>query len=147
VFAIPELEKPAGRWCSNCAIGKGCKIYESRPQVCVTFKCLWLVSQEREDVRERMVPEMRPDRSKVVIAPATDPKTISFMPMAVDAWRKPEFMKMVKQWAGIGGRVVIDTPVRTRKIVVDAMGEREVEMTEPDADGLQWNIVKEKQHE
>jgi hypothetical protein len=32
VLGITELQKPVGKWCPHCDIGKGCKIYESRPK-------------------------------------------------------------------------------------------------------------------
>ena len=31
---IEELNKDAGPLCSNCTLNAGCKIYETRPQVC-----------------------------------------------------------------------------------------------------------------
>ena len=41
-MGVVELEKPSGTWCVNCAIGKGCKIYDARPESCRNFTCLWL---------------------------------------------------------------------------------------------------------
>src|SRR5436305_14221849 len=32
LLSITELEKPIGKWCPHCEIGKGCKIYDCRPQ-------------------------------------------------------------------------------------------------------------------
>ena len=29
------------QWCKSCDVGNGCKIYNTRPQVCKDFKCLW----------------------------------------------------------------------------------------------------------
>ena len=53
------FEKPSNSVCHNCSISFGCKLYQSRPKVCRSFKCSWLQSQERND---RMAPELRPDR-------------------------------------------------------------------------------------
>ena len=47
VFAISEFDKPADKWCKHCAMGKGCTIYETRPERCQTYECLWLQSQNR----------------------------------------------------------------------------------------------------
>ena len=64
VFAIPALNKPAGQWCQHCDIGVGCKIYNSRPQTCVEYECLWLQSQKRDDPREHMRPNCGPTAAR-----------------------------------------------------------------------------------
>lgn len=53
------FEKPSGYACKHCASGFGCKLYQSRPSVCRSFKCVWLKSQSRND---RMAAELRPDK-------------------------------------------------------------------------------------
>jgi hypothetical protein len=58
-YRIGPLKKPAGVWCKECAIGVGCRIYESRPEECRGFQCLWLVTDYPESDR--------PDRLKVVL--------------------------------------------------------------------------------
>jgi hypothetical protein len=54
----PELKKPEGQVCPNCT-GKGCAIYDSRPDVCRTFNCAWKRITS-------MPPETRPDRLGVM---------------------------------------------------------------------------------
>ena len=44
VFPVPDLAKPAGKWCQHCQPGKGCRIHETRPEVCRKFFCGWMVS-------------------------------------------------------------------------------------------------------
>lgn len=44
--AIPEIAKPAQTWCGDCAIGQGCKIYETRPSPCRKFECVYLTSPQ-----------------------------------------------------------------------------------------------------
>ena len=36
-----DLVKPDYKWCNNCDIGVGCKIYKTRPAPCKDFLCLW----------------------------------------------------------------------------------------------------------
>ena len=36
----PDMVKPADQMCMHCT-GKGCGIYEARPQVCRTWDCVW----------------------------------------------------------------------------------------------------------
>ena len=60
----PELTKPAYKWCQHCDIGKGCKIYSTRPEACKAFECLWL-----QDRRGVFPDDARPDKSGVVLRP------------------------------------------------------------------------------
>lgn len=68
VVAVTELDKPPGRWCPHCDIGKGCTIYADRPAGCQAFECFWLQSGNFAPGQELYVmpDEMRPDRIKVV---------------------------------------------------------------------------------
>ena len=40
VLAVVDIGKPAGAPCAHCAEGKGCRIYDSRPQECRLFSGL-----------------------------------------------------------------------------------------------------------
>jgi hypothetical protein len=57
--AILELNKPRGKWCAHCTIGKGCKIYGEHPPTCKDFACAWLEGLDSA--------EDRPDRVKIVV--------------------------------------------------------------------------------
>ena len=61
VMAIKELKKPAGMWCFHWQKGIGCTIYETRPQECEDFNCIWLVSKAP-------LPSLFPKRCKAVLA-------------------------------------------------------------------------------
>lgn len=69
VYSLPtdevQIEKPRGQWCTHCAKGIGCTVYENRPQPCRNFNCLWLVHPE-------MAEELRPDRIHVVMYGLTE---------------------------------------------------------------------------
>jgi hypothetical protein len=140
VFAIPQLEKPAGKWCQHCAIGDGCTIYESRPQVCRDFECLWLQSQSIPGAE--MQPALRPDRCKVVFSPSTNPNYISatLMPGAPDAYQRPVVREFIERLVKGRVAVAIGLPNTTTKTLISLDGVREVRMTEPDENGMQWNI-------
>ena len=138
VFAIPKMDKPAGKWCTHCSIGKGCKIYDTRPQTCIDFTCLWLESHYHD---ADMPIEARPDRCKVVFSATTKEKIIAgtTMPGMENAWRSGAAKKIIDKLINGGMRVVIGAPNSTTKIMIDRFGERTVEMTEPDENGIQWN--------
>jgi hypothetical protein len=94
VYHIPDLNKPEGKWCAHCAIGSGCRIYESRPEQCRSFVCLWM-----QDVR--MPPDWKPEISKIVLS--IHPTT-GFVYAQVDsgtpfAWRKEPYFSRLKAMA------------------------------------------------
>ena len=90
VMAVPELSKPRDQWCGKCdKRGGGCTVYETRPQSCREFECLWLQSQSKEGMR-RWPMELRPDRSHVVLATThgDEPGVVAHVdPGYPDAWR------------------------------------------------------------
>lgn len=145
VFAIPEIGKPINVWCTFCDIGVGCKIYKDRPQVCHEFMCLWLESQQQETP---MHPDLRPDKSRVVISATTSEKIISFttMPGNPQAWRKGRAHSLAVALVKNGFHVVIGPPgslTRTVLTMIPHTGEiveKQQRMTEPDEKGMQWNI-------
>ncbi|MDX9893667.1 MAG: hypothetical protein RB292_04645 [Patescibacteria group bacterium] len=57
--AVAEVKKPLAQWCRHCNIGKGCRIYSSRPNDCKLFRCEWLKGFGSEC--------FRPDRTGVVL--------------------------------------------------------------------------------
>jgi hypothetical protein len=54
-----KLEKPANTLCIHCVPGKGCSVYDLRPDICRSWHCGWRISNEIPD-------DWRPDRSGVV---------------------------------------------------------------------------------
>lgn len=57
-ISSPEIQKPLGIDCKYCVLGKGCGIYETRPQVCQVYFCLWRFRADLGDT-------WRPDRSGI----------------------------------------------------------------------------------
>ena len=147
IFDIPELEKPAGKWCEHCEIGRGCSIYDSRPQMCRDYECLWLQAQQKGNF-PLMGPEARPDKCKVVFTPTTNETIIAAitMPHAPDAWMRGAAKNVVEQLVRGGMAVVAGTPTSTRRTMIDKDGTHEVRLTEPDpVTGMQYNIQDEEQ--
>lgn len=138
VFNIPEFSKPAGKWCEHCAIGKGCKIYEARPQVCRDYKCLWLLSQEKGAAK--LPDDLRPDRCKVVFGPTTNDIIMSATVMPGASWRRKNVMDLIARLNSAGMKVVVSAPASTTHTMITKNGERQVKMTAPDANGMQWSI-------
>jgi len=144
VFDIAELQKPAGKWCDHCAIGSGCTIYEARPKACVEFECLFLLSQKRDDAREHLPLSLRPDKCKVVFAPSTNENVVAAltMPGAPLAWERKDVRALIDTLVNGPGNfaVVAGAPGALRRTLIDRDGQREVRMTPPDENGMQFNI-------
>jgi len=60
-ISTPGLVKPAEVLCHHCVVNQGCSNYETRPNVCRTWHCLW-----RRDAA--MPDELRPDRSGMIFS-------------------------------------------------------------------------------
>lgn len=91
IMAVDELQKPRNQWCGHCDKGRGCKIYDERPQSCRDFECVWLLSQKHDPAPPSpLPPELRPDRSKVVLAMSTSGKALiaHVDPGYPTAWRE-----------------------------------------------------------
>jgi hypothetical protein len=68
-MGLRSVKKKSGEWCQRCAIGTGCKTYESRPQECREFQCLWLIE-------EAIPASVRPDISRVVLVATADGRRV-----------------------------------------------------------------------
>jgi hypothetical protein len=95
LVAVAELNKPAQSWCDHCSIGKGCTIYETRPEDCRTFYCGWLLD-------ERIADAWRPRDSKIVVKFEPKRIVVHVDKDRKDAWRKEPFASQVRAWAQAG---------------------------------------------
>jgi Fe-S-cluster containining protein len=113
VLRIDELQKPAGKWCDHCKVGHGCTIYETRPDVCRTFACAWLMS-------DRVPEEWYPLRSHMVLSYVMN-NGITTITCSVDAnhptaWQSEPFYSHLKNMAHAGLRP--ETPQDIRLVQV-----------------------------
>lgn len=96
---VPELDKPAGEPCIHLVAGKGCGIYEDRPQSCRDFSCLWL-----QGVGDFTV---RPDRSHAVLAHMKDQDlTLYVRPEQPERWQRSKFLQRLVQRVVASGHSV-----------------------------------------
>jgi hypothetical protein len=120
VFEVPPIDnKPRGVWCKHCKPGKGCGIWETRPEFCRDFHCLWIKDAG-------LGPEWKPDVAKFVMNYRED---LSVLNVMVDvgmpeAWRKEPYYRGLQNIAAnlakkkhivqitVGHRLVILTPER-----------------------------------
>ncbi len=122
---IPEFDAPAGIWCSQCDVKKGCKIHGNHPKQCKDFKCLWLLDVGL-DIH-------RPDKSKMVmkfVKAHQDGVTqlqIYCNDGYPDAWKIPYVKAMIDKLTDSGGRTIIiygdkRTAIGSRKVMKEIDG-------------------------
>ena len=94
VYALPELQKPPGVWCTHCAPGKGCKIHDQAPAQCRHFHCLWMTDATLPAI-------WRPDQAKFVLSifPPNGFVYGQVDPGAPGAWRKDPYLSGLKSLA------------------------------------------------
>jgi uncharacterized protein len=108
---ISELKKPAGPPCPNCILSGGCKIYESRPQVCRDFECEWLTTRT-------LPPNMRPDRIGTILMEDDDTEEYRAVcaPGRPLAWRNPRVFAHLVAVAKTGRTVVAKAGLNSWRI-------------------------------
>ena len=113
VLTIALFDKPAGQWCSHAKPGKGCGIHQSRPFVCRSFFCEWMIAKGLGD-------EWKPERAKFAILVRNDGNrlTAHVDPGAPNAWKREPYYTNFKRWAAEGG---LKNPIKLIDIMV---GER-----------------------
>ncbi|MBV9904730.1 MAG: hypothetical protein JO346_09145 [Alphaproteobacteria bacterium] len=115
-MGIEDLGKPAGKWCEQCAIGSGCRIYETRPEECRLFECGWKFDAA-------LGPDWRPDRAKFLLQYELGGKRLAVRvdPQRPDAWKREPYYSRLKQMAreaAAAGRYVIAVVVGGRATVI-----------------------------
>jgi hypothetical protein len=87
--------------------------------------------------------EMRPDKCKVVFSPTTKDDVIAGTTMGrPDAWQKGPAREIIDKLIQGGMRVVLGESAAPNVIMITKEGIFDVEMTEPDENGIQWNKKK-----
>ncbi len=96
LLAVAELDKPQNVWCRHLVMGKGCCIYETRPDSCRGFYCRWM-----EDAR--LGPEWKPNKSKMVLAHIAEHQLSVYVdPGAPGAWRNEPYLSHLVGMAKTG---------------------------------------------
>ena len=106
LLGIKELEKPQQNWCSQCNIGVGCKIYDSKPDECSTFFCGYLLNTSIGEAWRpshcRMVLNYEAHANRIVIHVDSS---------RLDAWRREPYYSEIKGWAAMAaenqGQVIV----------------------------------------
>jgi len=103
---VHELDKAANAWCRHCRIGEGCDIYETRPESCRIYDCLWLQTQRLD---RPMAAELRPDRSRIVVGTTNGGEDIVLYldPDRPDAWQRAAMQAFIRELRGRCIRILL----------------------------------------
>jgi hypothetical protein len=151
LLGVTDLEKPRGQWCRHCEIGRGCRIYDTRPAGCREFFCGWLVDP-------RLSEAWRPADSKIVVlVEGGGKRIIAYVdPDRPAAWRREPFYSTLKRWSAAalrhGGTVAVSLGQKRivvlpdRDVDLGALAEDEVIATRErrSAAGLTYDVFKLK---
>ena len=91
---VRTLNKPRLVWCQDCAIGVGCRVYETRPRECIEFYCLYRISPELEEV-------WKPSVSKMLLNYAASAKQVNVHtdPDFPGMWQREPYYRQIKDMA------------------------------------------------
>ena len=94
VFPVPWVDnKPAGVWCKHCTPGKGCGIWQTRPQGCIDFLCQYFFIK---DIGE----EWRPDKAKFLLNYEKETWLVVHADVKMpDAWKREPYGSQIRKWA------------------------------------------------
>src|SRR5260221_13507142 len=98
LLEIKDLGKPSQMLCWHTGLHGGCAVQAEKPTdpkllACHQFKCVWLASQDLENLAGRGARQMRPDQIHVLFGPYDrDDPTLLYVhvdPAYKDAWLSP----------------------------------------------------------
>ena len=111
----PRTEQTGKYLDPHCKIGAGCTIYDSRPESCRVYECIWLQTQAGE---KPMPLELRPDRSHVVIGTTNQGEDLVLYvsPDHPDAWKRGAFVRFVATMKARGVAMVLNCGAVTKAL-------------------------------
>ena len=92
------MNKPRDKWCQNCA-KNSCAIYNSRPDDCREFNCMWLKV-------EKMPDQLRPDRCGFVVSTTKDDDMVQVNVDASSTRLDDRLPQVIKDFRTMGLRVL-----------------------------------------
>ena len=128
LYEIEELSKPMHTLCVHARAGSGCAIHGLHPKTCRTFRCLWLMRPDLDDLWLPAVAGfvLREQGSTLYVDCDRDRK---------GAWRRSPYYAQIKSWSeiirtGAGTVIVEDHGVHV------VFPEREIYLGVPARDAL-----------
>jgi hypothetical protein len=91
LLEVTDAGKAVNEWCKYCEAGKGCSIYDQRPQMCRSFSCAWLQGHLNDD--------WYPERAGIVVHFSQDAVNVQVDPDHPDRWRQEPYFSKLSEWS------------------------------------------------
>jgi hypothetical protein len=111
---VPEAGKAKNEWCPHCRPGRGCQIYDKRPDSCRSYSCLWLIhslfGEEWFPARSKIVIDMAPDEQHRLVDEEHSVVLLRFHvdPQYPNRWKEEPYYSAIKHLAlrGLRGELL-----------------------------------------
>ncbi len=123
LLAVKDLDKPRAVWCEHCAIGKGCTIYEARPEACRNYYCAYMT-------RATIAEHWRPEHSGMVIVWGLERGRVSIHvdPERPNVWREEPYRSDIDLWMAIWPPDVLQIVIYFGLNVRALLPDREIDL-------------------
>ena len=91
LLEVEEVGTSVNEWCKYCEAGKGCTIYDSRPQMCRSFSCAWLQGHLDDN--------WYPERAGMVVHFSQDAVNVQVDPAHPDRWQQEPYFSKLSEWS------------------------------------------------
>lgn len=123
LFDVAPLAKPHGEYCRHCVLGRGCGIYETRPQICGEFYCAYQtwrgMGAHWYPIHSKMV--VRIELNGAMVAVHVDPDH-------PDAWLQQPYHSDLKKWAAAGARTGCRILVHIGRRTIVVLPDRDIDV-------------------
>jgi Fe-S-cluster containining protein len=96
VLEVTAVEKPVNELCRHWEVGKGCTVYDRRPQMCRSFSCAW--------VQGHLGDAWFPETARFVVHFSQDAVNVQVDPNYPDRWREEPYFGKLCEWSLTGIR-------------------------------------------
>jgi hypothetical protein len=101
-MGVTALDKRAGKWCRHFSRAAGCAVYDSRPDDCRVFNCLWLLTSALDE-------SWKPSTAGFVLHSELGGARLV---VECDAarphdWRRDPYQATLRRWAAEPGQEVL----------------------------------------
>jgi Fe-S-cluster containining protein len=91
VLEVTDLAKPLNELCRHWEGGKGCTIYDRRPQMCRSFTCAWL--------QGHLDDEWFPAKAGIVVHFSQDAVNVQVDDDCPERWREEPYFSKLREWS------------------------------------------------
>lgn len=97
ILEVAAVDKPVNQLCRHWETGKGCTIYDRRPQMCRSFSCAWLQGHFSDD--------WFPVTARMVVHFSQGALNVQVDPDCPDRWREEPYFSRLSELSLNGIRV------------------------------------------